>query len=103
MFKGYIDLCRKEDFKFNDFYMLVDDFKEKADLTLEDLKGSGSELTYKFSMEKDSIYITFDNKYTNLSIELETNCKKIEDFNFYYNELKKIIDLRYHNLFKEAE
>jgi hypothetical protein len=83
--------------------MLVDDFKEKADLTLEDLKGSGSQLTYKFSMEKDYVYITFDNKYINLSIEIETNCKKIEDFNFCYNELKKIIDLRYHNSFKECD
>ena len=102
MFKGNIGLCRKEDFKFNDFYMLIDDFKEKADLTLEELKGSGSELVYKFSMEKDKVWIIFDSKYTNLSIDLETDCK-LEDFNLYYNELKSIVDLRYNNSWKEVE
>ena len=103
MFKGNIDLCRKENFKFNDFYKLIDNFKEKADLTLEELKGQGSNLTYKFSMEKDWVWINFDSRYENLSISLETDCKKLEDFNFYYTELKNIIDLIYNNLWKEIE
>lgn len=88
MFKGYVDLCREEEFNFENFYKIVDNFKLESNLVLQRINCEGTKLIYIFSNENDRVWIGFDSRYKQLNLELETECS-LENFNYYYNKLQK--------------
>jgi hypothetical protein len=95
MFKGGIYLCERENFKFEDFYNIIDGFKHDSKLILEYLYGKDVEINYWFlANEKKRVIIKFNNRGMKLFIEIETS-NSLEDFNTYYEILQKDIDFVY--------
>ena len=99
LFKGSLALCCDEEFKFNDFYKIINNFKNDMGLKLKNIMGKDSEITYIFGFDepkKDNIFIIFDSRYEVLSIDIEACCS-LEDFNLCYKKLQEQIKLIYKN------
>ena len=89
-------MCNKKYFTYKEFYKVIDCFMNNKDLTVTNISGEGSIITYQFEIDKDRVWIKFNQKYDNLSLDLETD-SSLESFVGYVKELELQLKDRFVN------